>query len=184
MEREYSLSKEDSLSFARELFLAKSKKMKWCMKYLKPISILGAFAYAFIFPPEWKSNGEYSLIPSIILAVSVQIPLCAVILYLILKAILITPLGAIKKEIEKNPNSHWGKRSFFISETGLTLKSPDTEFTVAPERIKSISETESMIALTDGENPIFVLPKSVFNISELQKALDQIKTERAAGGNG
>lgn len=183
MEREYSLSKEDSLSYGRELFLSKSKKMKWCMKYLKPISILGAVAYAFISPPEWKSNGEYNLIASIILAVVVQIPLCAVIFYLLLMTILSAPLGAIKKEIEKNPDSHWGKRLFSISETGLTLKSPDTVLTVAPERIKSISETESLIALTDGENPIFVLPKSAFNITELQKALDQIKTEPAAGGN-
>ena len=181
MKREYSTSKEDSYIMGRELFLSKSKKMKWCMKYLKPISIFGATAYVLINPAESTINGEYHLFSSIVLVVVIQIPSCSVILYFILKAILNAPFRYIKKEIEKNPNSHWGKRTFSISELGLTLKSPDTELTVAPERVKDILETESMIVLTDDVNPIFVLPKSAFNINELQQALNQIKTDDADG---
>lgn len=162
----------------RELFLAKSKKISWFLKYLKPLSVIGAVAYAFISPAESTINGEHSLVFSIVIALLIQIPLCSVILYFILKSILRAPLGAIKKEVEKNPDTHWGLRTFFISNTGISLKAPDTEFTVAPERIKGITETENFIALTDGESPLFILPKSVFTVRELRQAFTQINTEQ------
>ena len=172
MKKEYILTREDSFKMGSEHFLSKSKKTRWCLKYLKPLSILGASAYALIEPAESAINGEYHLIFTVVMTILVQIPLCSLILYFILKVILHAPLATLKKEIEKYPDAHWGKRTFSISETGLSLETPDTNLTVARDKIKGISETESFISLTDGENPLFILPKSIFSTQELQEALN------------
>ena len=184
MEKEYTQTKDQSELIAWESILAKGKLRKKILKHLKPISILGAILYCAATPAAWTSNGEHNLVLSIALTILVQIPLCSLILYLILKLAAYAPKRAIRKEIEKMPDAHWGYRKFVMAPDGIKLIAPQSELKVSLERIDTITETANAVSLNDGENPIFLLPKSEFNLSEVVEAFEQTKTEPAAGGNG
>lgn len=177
MEREYTQTKDHSKLMAWEYVLAQSKFRKKFIKYLKPISFLGAVIYCTFTPAESTSNGECNFVLSILLTILVQIPLCTLILYLILKLVAYAPQSAINKEIEKMPDGHWGSRTFKIAPDGVKLIAPQCELKVSLERINSITETENSIALNDRESPVFLLPKSEFELSEIAEAFDRMKSE-------
>ena len=108
MRKEYKQTKEQSTQFAWEAFLAQAKIRTKVIRYLKPLSVLGASLYCLTAPAESTSNEAHSPTLSILLTLIVQLPLCSLILYLILKLAVYAPLRAIRKEIEKIPDAHWG----------------------------------------------------------------------------
>lgn len=178
MEMEYTQSKAQSKLIAWELFLSQSKLIKNLIKYLKPVAFAAACIYCAITPAKSIFNGKYDLISSILLTILVQMPLCALIFYTLLKLALHAPKRAIDKAIERMPEEQWGIRKFTIAPDGIRSVSPGRELKVSLERINSITETEHAIALSDQQNPVFLLPKSAFALSEVAAAFDQMKTEQ------
>ncbi|MDQ8209663.1 hypothetical protein QEH52_19245 [Coraliomargarita sp. SDUM461003] len=182
MEKEYSITEAQSKQMAWECFLAQSKNRKEFIKYLKVWAFLIASVYCVGNPAEWNSNGEHNHIGSIILTIVVQVPLCTVILYFILKFIAYAPQRALNKELEKRSDTSWGYRKFVIAPEGAKLIAPQSELKVSLDRIQNVKETENSISLNDGENPVFFLPKSDFDLSEVVEALNEFKTEPVGTG--
>ena len=57
----------------------------------------------------------------------------------------------------------------------LKVIAPETELKVSIGRINRVTETDSAIVLSDSQNPLFLLPKSEFQLADFVEALEGVQ---------
>lgn len=152
------------------------------MRHCRVFAVVLAVLYSYAAFPDAEINGEPSFIASLLLALFVQIPVCAVLFYHVLKGFLHAPKKVITKRFGKYPENYWGMRMFEVTPDTVTMVSNHSKINMKPDKIKKVRETESSIVLCDDSIALFMLPKENFSKDEIVAALSQANSIGEASG--
>lgn len=177
MEKQYSITKDESIDLAWEYILHRGRVRRFLCQNILLVSIALAVGYALTSPPESLVNDQPSPTLSLLLMLFIQVPLLVLMFRFILGLFIYQPKKTLEKQSNKLPASHWGSRTFMITDDSVKLKSPDTEIKVGGNLIEAVDETNSGIHLIQGGQSWIQLPKSVFSVNDVRTEISKITND-------
>ena len=124
MKIEYTISRDEALQIATE-FLKRQRPSQKQKRMFILLSLLGACAFAFERPATVALGESPSPLPSFLLTLFVQIPLCALLLGLLFK-VLVASFGSsservLRKIFDDQPPELWGRRVLTLADGSITF---------------------------------------------------------------
>jgi hypothetical protein len=174
MKIDYTLSRDEALQMATE-FLCRKRKPGRQRRVLVLLSIALAAAFAASDPAKITINEHPAVLPSLLLTLLVQIPIIALLFWLVLKVLMYPfvswSVRVLRKTISDQPAEHWGNRRLELADGQITISTDIGSTSLKAAMIDGIVTTEHGYHLVRKDTPQFMLPVKVCDVRQLREAL-------------
>jgi len=172
MKKEYNLTMEQAVTLATE-FLKNSPKRRRTHRLLIFAAPVLACAYALYRPPTASLGEQPAPMLALVLAVLVQIPLVALLLYLVFRVALDLPIRAAARMLQKQPKEFWGRRTVEVDNGEVSLRRDPMSQSFKVSYVDSVVETTNGIHLTHAGQVLISMPKTECSVEEMELALKE-----------
>lgn len=172
MHADYIMTPEKAANLAAEYIRqahgGRKRHLRWWI-----IAVSGGCAISFFCPPELQVNGISSTPLTVAIAVLIQIPLVALMIFFILKMVGEAPIHAVSRFAKEQPKDFSGPRTLEVEDGRIVIRSKISMYAIESALVENVLETKSGYHLTHGNQVLLSIPRSVGSLADLKTALRQ-----------
>jgi len=164
MTAEYTMTRQMAKEFTRDYIFHLPKRRKQT-RWIAALSVLIALVYVSFEPATWTINDQQF---SVILIWGVQVPLCALLLFCLLRFLFDAPIRAVLKSIDESDDANWGERKLNVADNEVQLNTGMTCVSYNLAFVDSILTTACAHHLESKAKRLMSIPISVISRDELE----------------